>query len=566
MLMHKKLFWFLLPAGALLMINFYTLKELQNSASDDKSQAIRTDVVVDSGTIADESSLTSTKNPNKYVILPIPQGAISVGGCCGLGHRMTRLIPSVVYGVTNNQVVLVNWTDVEWNVLFNDTAQVKQGPKLRHHYKNKFPNKWEESILAKFGTETFQEPNESSTYDKYSVVTKRMFAMPLAHSVAKSLSENLSPRVLKFLDPIRRQYASKNHSDSGRGLHLCTHIREGDNETDLPAWRNIDDLNATLKKTLLGMKDYVFSMRAGNITLNDDNGDDKLQIVSMFVASNTEKSRLWLEQNAPNNWHVVKSPQSHTPKPNDGGHWFKWGRKTYSITKEQMNELMAEAVSDAFALGECDALFIPTYSSFSMIGIMLSIAERQDVFFLGNEGKWIELPKPKAAGSHSQPETEKEGGSREGEEVLERTECTFCKGGIPKPEMVVPQTGGNTCGSIQLLAVKDYSGTGTCEILREQESVCCPELDTQGAVQEQEFGNEGKWKKLPKPKTTGSHSQPEIEKEGGSREGEEVLERTECTFCKGGIPKPEMFVPQTGGNTCDSIQQLAVKDYSGTDT
>ena len=65
-------------------------------------------------------------------------------------------------------------------------------------------------------------------------------------------------------------------------------------------------------------------------------------------------------------------------------------------------------------------------------------------------------------------------GSREGREILEKTECTFCKGGIPTPDMIVPQTGGNTCGSIQLLAVKEYNGTDTCEILRKQEYVCCP--------------------------------------------------------------------------------------------
>mmetsp|Transcript_23561 Transcript_23561/g.38386 ORF Transcript_23561/g.38386 Transcript_23561/m.38386 type:complete len:665 (-) Transcript_23561:97-2091(-) len=70
---------------------------------------------------------------------------------------------------------------------------------------------------------------------------------------------------------------------------------------------------------------------------------------------------------------------------------------------------------------------------------------------------------------------EKEGGSREGKAVLEKTECAFCEGGIPKLDMIVPKTGGNTCGSIQLLAFKDYNGTDTCEILRKQENVCCPE-------------------------------------------------------------------------------------------
>ncbi len=63
--------------------------------------------------------------------------------------------------------------------------------------------------------------------------------------------------------------------------------------------------------------------------------------------------------------------------------------------------------------------------------------------------------------------------SREGE-IFERTECTFCKEGIPKLDMIVPKTGGKTCGSIQLLAIKDYNRTDTCGIIRKQENVCCP--------------------------------------------------------------------------------------------
>ena len=38
-------------------------------------------------------------------------------------------------------------------------------------------------------------------------------------------------------------------------------------------------------------------------------------------------------------------------------------------------------MSDVFALGECDALFIPNFSTFSTFGIMLTRAERKKVFF-----------------------------------------------------------------------------------------------------------------------------------------------------------------------------------------
>ena len=42
---------------------------------------------------------------------------------------------------------------------------------------------------------------------------------------------------------------------------------------------------------------------------------------------------------------------------------------------------MAETIAEIFALGECDALFIPNYSSFSFPSIMLTRARRKSVFF-----------------------------------------------------------------------------------------------------------------------------------------------------------------------------------------
>eukprot|EP00956_Cyclotella_meneghiniana_P037201 scaffold135481_cov66-Cyclotella_meneghiniana.AAC.1 len=56
---------------------------------------------------------------------------------------------------------------------------------------------------------------------------------------------------------------------------------------------------------------------------------------------------------------------------------------------------MAEAVSDIFALGECDALFIPNYSSFSLISIMLMRAERKAVSFMHKQTlEYVGFPYP----------------------------------------------------------------------------------------------------------------------------------------------------------------------------
>ena len=71
---------------------------------------------------------------NNYVNLPTQDinttqtQPISLGGCCGIGHRMARNIPAMVYAMSNNRLVHVDWTDVPWNVLFNDTGQIRKGP------------------------------------------------------------------------------------------------------------------------------------------------------------------------------------------------------------------------------------------------------------------------------------------------------------------------------------------------------------------------------------------------------------------------------------------------------
>jgi hypothetical protein len=95
----------------------------------------------------------------------------------------------------------------------------------------------------------------------------------------------------------------------------------------------------------------------------------------------------------PKSWHVIK-PGKSLPRP-EAGVWFgQHGSKTnQNLTRDQKDEAMAEAVADVFALGECDSLFIPNYSSFSFIGITLTRAERKKVFFLGSDnGRYFEMP------------------------------------------------------------------------------------------------------------------------------------------------------------------------------
>ena len=56
------------------------------------------------------------------------------------------------------------------------------------------------------------------------------------------------------------------------------------------------------------------------------------------------------------------------------------------------------------------------------------------------------------------------------------SQCSFCDGErvIPNLDLVVPQTGGNTCRSIKSMADGEMRGSATCAILQKEESVCCP--------------------------------------------------------------------------------------------
>ena len=76
-------------------------------------------------------------------------------------------------------------------------------------------------------------------------------------------------------------------------------------------------------------------------------------------------------------------PGKVLPRP-ESGVWFgEHGSKTNVVlSQKERDEAMAEAVADVFALGECDALYLPNYSSFSQVGIMLTRAEGNRVLFM----------------------------------------------------------------------------------------------------------------------------------------------------------------------------------------
>ena len=304
---------------------------------------------------------------SKYMQLPTTNHSaspVSFGACCGLGHRLTRNVPTMVYAISQSRPLYAHWTDIPWGVLFNDTDNIKAGQLVDENYDNSFPHDWWNYSFAWY--ERKVRPNGGTSYDRYGEEQKELFDMLLAQSIVKSLEENLTPLVLSFLDPIREQTFDSE-------LHLCTHVREGNNETGdwlHKTWRHID-LIPTLNATLLSMQ-----------SLAAQNGAKK---VSIFVASDNKKARSWFVQNVTTDWNVIQ-PVKELPRP-ESGVWFgEHGSKTnQKLGQYEKHEAMAEAVADVFALGKCDALYIPNYSSFSMIGIIMMRAEWRKVFFMDKD-------------------------------------------------------------------------------------------------------------------------------------------------------------------------------------
>ncbi len=316
-----------------------------------------------------------TKISPSHMKLPLPNKSlppVSMGACCGMGHRLARNIPTIVYAIGHSRLVYAAWSDVRWNTIFMDTENILQGTVTEEYYENGNPVNWYNSsdiVLLDPGDQGF--PFSTSVYTFYGEDMKIMFEMPLAQSIAKLLADNLSPLVLSFLGPLREQYASSD-------LHICVHIRAGNNETGQfqdSTWRHFD-LVPTLNQTLLHM---MMLAQSKNWTR-----------VSLFVASDTEDAMSWFEKNTPMHWHYVK-PTKRVPRP-EAGHWFEHGNPNNTMTSQlQRDEAMAEAMADVFALGECDALYIPTYSSFNFVGIMLARSRRKKVFF--REGmRYVEYP------------------------------------------------------------------------------------------------------------------------------------------------------------------------------
>jgi hypothetical protein len=192
---------------------------------------------------------------------------------------------------------------------------------------------------------------------------------------------------------------SGNDYEKGQNhVKVCAHIREGNKETgdwEGKTWRhiNLDDILQSARNEMItfaqnqkktktkGGKDK--GHRKGN-----DNDNDNHQYVSVYVASDNPIVREWFEDESnipteygPKYWKTI-TPDKVAMKPKAGVWFGEQGSNTSSVLDQsQKDEAMAEVIAEIFALGECDALFIPNYSSFSFVSITLTRARGGSVFF-----------------------------------------------------------------------------------------------------------------------------------------------------------------------------------------
>jgi len=312
------------------------------------------------------SEKTTTENPAKK---------LGFGACCGIGHRMSYILPTLVYARTRGMVSYGVWPDVPWTEIFNETSSIRQGTGRfkEEWYSNTTPMQWKANTTS----EQRPNPRQGSVISRYHAANRHLFHMEEAQALVQDLRNSLSARVLRKLNPILEKHRA-------RKLRFGAHFRFGNNETGdwaRKAWRHVDSPESIMNGTL----------RAMLVAAGDEPS------VSVLVASDTAEAAKWLRGHIPDTWQVISqdddddnddednSTGNNTTKPlkPSSGVWFgEWGSNTSSVlSKEDKYERMAEGFADVFALGEGDALFIPTYSSFTIIPIVLTYAHSRPVYF-----------------------------------------------------------------------------------------------------------------------------------------------------------------------------------------
>jgi len=308
----------------------------------------------------------SLRDVDTISLYPVNQSLypIYTNGCCGIGHRLSRVIPTIAYANEMNRKVRVHFHDVPWNVLFNDNEYVEQGYRDKGWYKaldlqllirNTAPNR---------PTQEIKKTN--TTLDGYNLF-RDIFHSQHILAVLVSMRDSLTPLVLSYLTPLRDQL---NRAKNEKAMSICIHIREGNKEGELsPVWQKLTgrhiELDVVLNDTLAFMKGIAKTRDIPN--------------AHIFVGSDNASVWPWFKANIPKSWTMVK-PQKELQKPQKGT-WIGDQGIGRTLNQTMRNEAAAEATAEMLTLGECDVLMIPTYSSFTYPAIALTKARKGLVYF-----------------------------------------------------------------------------------------------------------------------------------------------------------------------------------------
>ena len=351
--------------------------EQQHQGGDNE----RKEKYYDDGTLLEEEAVNFL-NPTNSSLYPF-----YTNGCCGIGHRLSRVVPSIVYANRQGRKAKIYWPDVGWNILFenNEYFEVsfegrtsstwKKADELGLSVLNEAPQGWSPYIdRPKFVV-------TNTIFDKYRE-KEQWIENPWLFGVLIQMKRSLTPLVLSFLTSIREGLQS--NKDQG-GVSICIHIRQGNAEKgdwDIKKHRHID-INDVENKTIATMKAFVKEQNTTNVSvfIASDNADIRPRFEQKLLYHSNDQSEEHIS------WNILKPKEVERPKE---GVWFGQISKDKSSTLNQTmkDTVMAEATAQVFGLGECDALIVPNYSSFNYPAIILTLGRKKKVFFGSKQGNF----------------------------------------------------------------------------------------------------------------------------------------------------------------------------------
>ena len=299
-------------------------------------------------------------------------------GCCGLGHRLSSLIPTLVYANQHNRKAQVYWPDVSWGDLFEENEYFESSSTWLPEteglcFANANWKKW---------TSSNPFPTTGTVLDRYPNMHLFLSDNGWVYNMLNAMRSSFTPLIKTYFDSIHEGLRGAKHVSPDKQLSLCVHVREGNGETGDWAskkWRHVGDLSEVVNAVVKKMKLVASSKNATSVSVFV--ASDNAAVVRPAFAEAFAKNSKAGNDTEDNNrkWSIIKPKEIHKP---ENGVWFgEHGSNTSHVLNQTMKtEAMAEAISQVFGLGECDALFVPTYSTFNLPAIILTRGRNKDVY------------------------------------------------------------------------------------------------------------------------------------------------------------------------------------------